>query len=108
MKIDVSSLLLVVNQLFELEKKSARMDEGKKLQRNLRRMREAIEKMGLSYHNPIGERFDETRTDCEASIAGTETENLVITEVIKPIVHLHQDGFLQLLQPGIVVVSERN
>ena len=36
-----------------------------------------FEDLGLTWHNPIGENFDETRTDCEASIAGESAENLV-------------------------------
>ena len=36
--------------------------------------------IGLSYHNPLGEIYTDTRTDCEATIAGTEVENLEIIE----------------------------
>ncbi len=107
MNIEVSALLPIVNQLFDLERKLDRLPDGKPLNRNLRRMRESLEDLGISYHNPLGESFDETRTDCEASITGTQTENLVITEVIKPIVHLKEEGYLQLIQNGVVIVSAK-
>ena len=101
------SLLPLVNQVFELEKKLTKIDQAQKTQRNLRRIRESLEELGMQYHNPLGEPYDETRTDCEASIAGEETENLFITEVLKPIVHLKSDGNVQLLQPGLVIVAAK-
>jgi hypothetical protein len=53
---------------------------------------------GLTIHNPLGETYDQTRLDCEANIAGESTENLVITEVIKPIIRLKQGGLNQIVQ----------
>jgi len=98
-------LLPLVNQLFDLEKKLNKLDKGQKAQRNLRRMRESLEDLGLFYHDPLGERYDETRTDCDASIAGEFSENLVITEVLKPIIHLKKGPIVQLLQVGLVIVA---
>lgn len=102
-----TSLIPVVNQLFDLEKKLNKLENGQKVQRNLRRMKENLQDLGLFFHDPLGERFDETRTDCEASIAGEDSEDLVITEVLKPIIHLKNGSQVQLLQAGLVIVAAK-
>src|ERR1700744_5320679 len=87
-------ILDLINQVFELEKKIAQLKEEHSLQRNIKKLKDLIENelfkgndgTGLTYHNPIGEKYSQSRTDCEANIAGTETDNLLITEVIKPII----------------------
>ena len=64
---------------------------------------------GLIYQNPIGEKFNETRTDLEASIAGNSAENLVVTEVIKPIIRLRTNtGVTTIVRKGVVVVESKN
>jgi hypothetical protein len=82
-----------MNQIFEIEKKATNLKEDNSIQRNINKMKGIIEEeffkditIGLSYHNPLGESYNDTRTDCEATIAGTEVENLEIIEVIKPII----------------------
>ena len=62
---------------------------------------------GFSYHNPLGEKYDHTRIDCDASIAGQSDENLIIIEVIKPIIRFHQQDRTQIVQKGLVVASAR-
>ena len=63
---------------------------------------------GFSYRNPLGEAYNETRTDCDASIAGGSAENLVITEVIKPIVWLSLNGQpSSIVQQAVVVVASQ-
>ncbi|MEZ4774123.1 MAG: hypothetical protein R3D00_13145 [Bacteroidia bacterium] len=99
-----ASLLRIVNQVFEMEKKILR-NEDASLTRNIARIKSALEEMGLVYENPEGESYDETRTDCEASISGDKTENLIITEAIKPIIRLNVNGFSQIVQRGVVVVE---
>jgi hypothetical protein len=63
------------------------------------------EGQGLVFHNPIGEKFDETRTDCEATISGTGHDNLEIFEVIKPIIYVKYDQTQMIAQKGIVIVQ---
>lgn len=92
----------LVNQIFEVEKKVALLQEDNSLHRNIAKMRGLLEHeifndgrggIGLSYHNPLGEPYSDSRTDCEASIAGAGATNLVIVEVIKPIIFFtHSDG----------------
>ena len=65
----------------------------------------------------MGQPFKETRTDLEATISGSGTDNLVVVEVIKPIIRsLIRDNsgemsakdtaqFSQVIQKGIVIVE---
>lgn len=108
----------LINQVFEIEKKATALTETHSIQRNIRNMRnwferELVFKVGdqlttfsFTFHNPLGESYSETRTDCDASIAGSSTEDLVITEVIKPIVWLTIGGVgKNIVQQAVVVVE---
>jgi hypothetical protein len=44
-------------------------------------------------HDPLGEPYNETRTDCEAEIGGNNLQNLFISNVIKPIICLAVRSF---------------
>ena len=105
----------MLNQIFEIEKKLERIQEPNSISRNLSKLKELFETelysesaCGLSYYNPIDEAYSETRTDCDASIAGGSTDNLVIIEVIKPIIRFKQGGFNHIVQRGVVVVQSQN
>ena len=106
MKESLDATLRIINQLYELEKKISRLEEAPKFRRNLKRITAAFEELGFSVHIPMGEKIDETRTDCEVSIAGNSTENLVITDVIKPVVHFSDEGVKQIVQRGVVIAEE--
>ena len=109
-----------MNQIFEIEKKSANLKEENSIQRNLNKMKGILEEeffkgsstIGLTYHNPIGESYSDTRTDCEATIAGIEVENLEIIEVIKPIIfYAYQENekvIKVIVQPAVVIVQSKN
>jgi len=103
----------LLNQIFEIEKKLERIQESNSISRNVNKLRELFETelnqqgVGLTYHNPLGEPYSETRTDCDASISGESTENLAIIEVIKPIIRLKQGGFNQIVQKAVVVVQSQ-
>jgi hypothetical protein len=103
-----AQLLVVVNQLFDLEKKIGRLTEAHSMARNLERIQNAFGEMGLELENPLGQPYNETRTDCEASIAGTGTDRLVVTDVIKPIVRMRQGGGSFIIQKGVVIVESRS
>ena len=108
-----------MNQLFEIEKKSNNLKEDNSIQRNINKMKGILEEeffkgsntIGLTYHNPIGESYSETRTDCEATIAGSEVDNLEIIEVIKPIIfYAYRDNekiIKVIVQPAVVVVQSK-
>ena len=110
----------LLNQVFEIEKKASALTESNSIQRNVRNMRTWFERdivstqdqygqhmvYSLTFHNPIGEPYNETRTDCDASIAGSGTERLMITEVMKPIVWLSVGGGPKhIVQQAVVVVE---
>ena len=109
-----------MNQLFEIEKKSNNLKEENSIQRNINKMKGILEEeffkgsntIGLTYHNPIGENYSDTRTDCEATIAGNDVENLEIIEVVKPIIfYAYQENekvIKVIVQPAVVIVQSKN
>jgi hypothetical protein len=107
----------LVNQIFEIEKKAAQIQESNSIQRNVNKLKEILENdlggqsggepQGFIYYNPLGEDYNETRTDCEASIAGTRTDNLEIIEVIKPIIRYRKGGMNIIVQKAVVVVQSK-
>lgn len=108
----------LLDQLFEIERKLENIEESNSISRNLNKMKDIFETslfssstssdIGLIYHNPIGESYNETRSDLEASIAGNSTENLVITEVIKPIIRRKSGENTFIVRKGVVVVESKN
>lgn len=96
----------VLNQIFEIEKKMNKLNVDD-IDRNLQRMKNIFDNMGLSFHDPLNEPYNEMRTDCEASISGDSTENLVITEVIKPIIHFQDQGRLSIIQKAVVIAETK-
>lgn len=98
-------MLQVLNNVCEIERKIGSNAELASLRRNLDRIKDAFESTKLFYQDPMGEVFDETRSDVEASISGTGTENLVVVEVIKPIIRLGDAAFSRVVQRGIVIVQ---
>jgi hypothetical protein len=108
-----------MNQIFEIEKKSNNLKEENSIQRNINKMKGILEEeffqgsntIGLTYHNPIGENYSDTRTDCEATIAGNDVENLEIIEVVKPIIfyaYNDNDKIIKVIvQPAVVIVKSK-
>ena len=103
-------LIEILDQVFEIEKKLESIKERNSLERNINRIKEIFEYInsdaGIIYHNPIGEKYSENRTDLEASIAGNSIDDLVITEVIKPIIRVKtSSGLTTIIRKGVVVVE---
>jgi len=108
------SLLMAMNQLYEIEQKLKQHGDPHGLQRNVSKMKDAFDAFdafGLVYEDPMGQAFKETRTDMEATISGPGTDSLVVVEVIKPIIRaVHRDGpgeLSKIVQKGIVVVESQ-
>jgi len=105
------SLFVVLNQLYEMEQKLKRSGDAANLSRNVGKMKDAFADLGLAYEDPMGQPFNETRTDLEATISGVGTEDLVVVEVIKPIIRSVSNGettgISRVIQKGIVVVQSR-
>lgn len=116
LKIQVpKSIISTLNQLYEMEQKLRKNGDPSNLLRNLEKIRDAFEHydntLGIVYEDPLGFSFNETRTDIEATISGSLTDDLVVVEVIKPIIRaLLQDGpvkITKVIQKGIVIVKSR-
>lgn len=119
------SILTAVNQLYELEQKLNRHGDPNNLLRNVTKMRDAFAeeglpmgdvggafvRIGLTYEDPMGQSFKETRTDLDATISGSGTEDLVVVEVVKPIIRaVLRDSvgeFTRVVQKGVVIVESR-
>jgi hypothetical protein len=119
------SVLTVLNQLYQMEQKLTKLPEASDLRRNIDKMKDAFAEEGipiyatagsactvsLTYENPMGQQFNETRTDLDANIAGTGTDNLVVVEVIRPIIRATmkggEAGSSRIVQNGIVIVESR-
>lgn len=101
----------IIDSLFEIEKKLAAIEQKNSISRNLDKIKYILENgYGFTYHNPIGEKYNETRTDLRASIAGCSPENLVVSEVIKPIIRERDEknqNTTKIVRPGVVVVESQ-
>ncbi|WP_116812896.1 hypothetical protein [Steroidobacter cummioxidans] len=101
----VKYVITTLNQLYEIESKLRVHGDPGNVTRNVQRIREEIEQNALLfYEDPMGERFDETRTDLEATISGEATDSLSVVEVIKPIIRAGTEATSRVIQKGIVVV----
>ena len=102
------SLFRLLNQIFELERKAARLSDGETVLRQVRRMKELFEEdFHLTFHDPTGESFSETRTDVEGRISGDSSDNLIIVETLKPVIRLSHGPTSSIVQKGIVVAGIR-
>jgi hypothetical protein len=100
----LQSWLRVANLVFELDKK-IRAKNDPSLTRISDKLKNTLAETGLQVHDPAGEPYDETRTDVEASIEGQAGKNLVITEVLKPIIYSEEEGKKYLIQKGVIIAS---
>ena len=119
------SILIILNQLYELEQKIKKHSDRTNLSRNINKIKDAFAEeglptldfdnrqhsFGLAYEDPMGQSVNETRTDLEVTISGSGTENLVVVEVTKPIIRTiltdSTGKFYQVAQKGIVIVESR-
>jgi hypothetical protein len=101
--------LTLLNQLFEIEKKltATENSDPSNCLRNITKMKDALEEVGLFYENPLGQPFKETRTDLEATISGTGVDNLCVVQVIKPIIREGKRDLSRVSQKGIVIVESQ-
>ena len=96
-----------LNSVFEIERKLATHGDPGNASRNVERLKDTLAEEGFFFENPMGQPFSETRTDLEASISGAGTDNLVVVEVIKPIVRFGTHDSSRVVQKGIVVVQSK-
>ncbi len=97
--------LNLINQLFEIERKltSKKIDVA---DRNLERIKHDLEANNIKVIDPTGEKYEDTRTDCQANIVGELGRNMVITRTMKPIVIENGPNGMELIQRGTVIVEK--
>ena len=99
-------VLVILNHLYEIERKLSLHGDVGNARRNLERIKEEFQNnFRLSYEDPMGQPVKDTRTDLEFSISGPSTSNLVVTEVIKPIIRIGKPEISKVVQKGVVVVQ---
>lgn len=97
--------LALINQLYEIERKLA-TKQVDIVDRNLDRIKHDLEGSGIKVIDPTGEKYDETRTDCQANIVGELGKNMVITRTMKPIIISNGPNGMELVQRGTVIVEK--
>jgi hypothetical protein len=101
--------LNILNHLYEIERKLMLYGDVGNARRNLERIKEEFQNtFSLSYEDPMSQTVKDTRTDLEFSISGLSTSNLVVTEVIKPIIRVGKPEISRVVQKGVVVVQGSN
>ncbi len=99
--------LTLLNNLYDIEQKLTKSGDPGNVLRNVNKMKDVIEELGLFYEDPMGQPFKETRTDLEATISGQGTDNLEVVQVIKPIIRGGPRSLSRVAQKGIVVVESK-
>lgn len=111
--------LTLLNQIFEIERKVGGLEGGETIRRNIDRMKDVFlseisADTRITYENPMGQSYDDTRNDLDAHIAGESTTNLVVVDVIKPIIRMSgkdkifNEEISVIVQKGMVTVESKN
>lgn len=95
----------IINNIHALAQRMQSPEQERAIKRRLDRIVSDFEQLGIKYLNPIGESYDETRLDCEASIASDNLSNLKIAEVVKPIIYADTGAGYSIIQRGVVIVK---
>jgi len=108
----VKNQIFILNQIFEIENKLSKINITHTINRNIEKLKyfyenDFDEEISFVIENPIGQSYDVTRTDIEANIVGDSVDNLVIIDVIKPIIRIKIKKITQVVQKGIVIVQEK-
>lgn len=103
----MSNFIQLINQLVEIQQKLIQDNVYERYERNVNRINSILEEEGFLYKYPLGESYTDSRTDCQANIVGKEDKNMVITQVIKPIVYKKETNGIVLVQKGIVIIEKK-
>lgn len=98
-----SQIIAIVNQIFEIEKKTNHANFDK-IDRNIERLKSILNDNDIIYKNPTGEKYDETRIDCQATLLD-DGNDLVIQDTIKPIIYKKTENSLEIIQQARVIVK---
>lgn len=96
----------MANLVFELEKKLTD-NNSPGIKRTVARMKDVLDEAGILILNPLGELYQETRTDLEAGIASPAKGALYVVDVIKPVLYCAEKQGRTLLQKGVVIVGSK-
>ena len=100
-----STLIKVINQVHEINKRSRR-EQLTNIERSCERVKNMLAEEGIIIHDPSGEKYDSSRTDCEANIIGGNVlKDLTVTDVIKPVIYVSRNGKREMIQQGLVIVE---
>lgn len=98
------TLLKLVNQLHEIKKHAGR-ENLQPVLRACSRVNNYLEEEGIIVHDPTGEAYETSRTDCEANLMVDNIGSMVISESIKPAVYAVKDGNRNIIQRAVVIVG---
>lgn len=106
------ALLVICNQVYEIEQRLKKAGGDSGMQRNLTKLKDALQELNLIYEDPTGQKYNETRSDLDATISGERTDGLIVVDVIKPIIRCRFSGtdgkeINQIIQKGVVVVQNK-
>jgi hypothetical protein len=108
-----NEVISLINQVFEIEEKQKMIEQKNSIDRNVRNLKELLEEgffqdFGIIYHNPLGEPYNDTRTDCDlAENLSNSFDDLIITQVIRPIIRVKQNDTIRIVQRARVVVQSK-
>ena len=103
----MKTFLQIINQLADIQQKLEASGQSAQFERNFNKLTYLIEEEGFVYKNPLGEKYNDSRTDCEANIVGREGKHMIITQVLKPIIYKKDSSGLSLVQKALVIVENR-
>ena len=97
----------IINQLHSLDTRARQSADSEFYKRRIERIHDLLKEIQLLVHDPLGEIYTSTRTDCEAILEGELSDSMTIVEVIKPIIYFSQGETRRLIQPGVVLVKAK-
>ena len=101
-------IINVTNQTWEIEHKISQFENLESIKKNVEKLKTSLfDYVGIEYEDPIGQPYNETRTDCNASISGSTTNDLVVIETLKPIIRYYDRNRYEVVQQAIVIVKSK-
>ena len=100
------NIIQLINQLVEIKQKIVSENLENKFDRNFNRLFFLLEDEGFIIQYPLGEKYNETRTDCEASIVGETSEKMFITQTLKPLIYKKNNDEINLIQKAVIIVEK--
>lgn len=97
-------MINIINQIFEIEKKS-KVNDYSKIDRNIKRLKSEIESLGYIVEDPMGRAYTVTDADLEATMSDQLSKKPKVSKVLKPVIYETSQGQRMLIQKGVVVVS---